>query len=35
MADHGYDFYRAGKMYYLGHGEGSKLAKIAPIIIVE
>ena len=36
ISDHGYDFYfRPPDEYYLGHGHESKLAKIAPLIIVE
>jgi len=34
VSDHGYDIYRTNNMYYLGHGEDSELAKIAPLIIV-
>jgi hypothetical protein len=36
ISDHGYDAYHGppGK-YYLGHGRESRLAKIAPLIIVE
>jgi hypothetical protein len=36
ISDHGYDVYHSPPdKYYLGHGRGSRLAKIAPLIIVE
>jgi hypothetical protein len=36
ISDHGYDVYHGPPdKYYLGHGRGGKLAKIAPLIIVE
>jgi hypothetical protein len=36
ISDHGYDVYHSPHdEYYLGHGLESKLAKIAPLIIVE
>jgi hypothetical protein len=36
ISDHGYDVYHSPPdKYYLGHGRGGKLAKIAPLIIVE
>jgi len=36
ISDHGYDVYHSPPdKYYLGHGRESKLAKIAPLIIVE
>jgi len=36
ISDHGYDVYHSPHdEYYLGHGVESKLAKIAPLIIVE
>jgi len=36
ISDHGYDGYHSPPdKYYLGHGHESKLAKIAPLIIVE
>jgi len=34
VSDHGYDNYHENNRYYLGHGEKPKLAKIAPLIIV-
>ncbi|MFZ8791611.1 MAG: hypothetical protein ACO2OS_04960 [Thermosphaera aggregans] len=36
ISDHGYDvYYSPPDKYYLGHGRESRLAKIAPLIIVE
>ncbi|MCC6015082.1 MAG: hypothetical protein LM564_05205, partial [Desulfurococcaceae archaeon] len=36
ISDHGYDVYHSPPdKYYLGHGRGGRLAKIAPLIIVE
>jgi len=36
ISDHGYDaYYSPPDKYYLGHGPESRLAKIAPLIIVE
>jgi hypothetical protein len=36
ISDHGYDAYHSPPdKYYLGHGHESRLAKIAPLIIVE
>jgi hypothetical protein len=36
ISDHGYDAYHSPPdKYYLGHGRESRLAKIAPLIIVE
>jgi hypothetical protein len=36
LSDHGYDVYHSPPdKYYLGHGRGGRLAKIAPLIIVE
>jgi len=34
VSDHGYDLYHTNGKYYLDHGGDSKLAKIAPLIIV-
>lgn len=36
VADHGYDIiHSVGNRYHLGHGHDSKLARIAPIIVIE
>ena len=36
ISDHGYDtYYSPPDKYYLGHGRESRLAKIAPLVIVE